>query len=133
MATGASNADVALILVDAASGVTRQTRRHVLLVAMLGIRHIVVAVNKMDLVDWSETAFRAIERELGEFAIAVGVADIVGIPLAATNGDNVVARSRHTGWYGGPTLIEYLEEVDVSAPATHRPFRLPIQWINRPD
>lgn len=133
MATGTSNADVALILVDAVTGLTQQTRRHGLIVAMLGIRHIVVAVNKMDLVDWSEKAFRDVEREFRDFADGVGISDVVGIPLAATSGDNVITRSRNASWYRGPTLIEYLEEVDVSSQAKDRPFRMPIQWINRPN
>jgi sulfate adenylyltransferase large subunit len=132
MATGASTADAALILVDAQSGITRQTRRHAVIVSMLGVRHFVVAVNKMDLVGWSQATFRAIERELRSLADDLGIADVVCIPTAARSGDNVVARSPNMDWYRGSTLLEHLEEV----PAMHAPpdlaFRMPIQWVNRP-
>jgi sulfate adenylyltransferase large subunit len=133
MATGASNADVALILVNAASGLTAQTRRHTLIVAMLGVRHVVLAVNKMDLVGWSEKLFRSLEVEFYAFARAVGVNDAVCIPLAALSGDNVVTRSRNMDWYRGPTLLDYLEDVDASSRRESHPFRMPIQLVNRPD
>ena len=133
MATGASMADVALILVDARSGITRQTRRHSLIVSTLGVRRMVLAVNKMDLVDWSQERFQAIEREFLAVARDLGVADVVCIPLAAKSGDNVVTRSTAMDWYQGPTLLAYLEDVDVTQSTDHRPFRMPIQWINRPN
>jgi bifunctional enzyme CysN/CysC len=133
MATGASMADVALILVDARSGITRQTRRHSLIVSTLGVRHIALAVNKMDLVDWSQERFRAIESEFRASVRDLGVVDVVCIPLAAKTGDNVVISSSHMDWYNGPTLLDYLEEVDVTPAIDDRPFRMPIQWINRPN
>jgi sulfate adenylyltransferase large subunit len=133
MATGASMADVALILVDARSGITRQTKRHSLIIATLGVRRIVLAVNKMDLVGWSQDSFRAIERAYLAIARDLGVTDVVCIPLAAKCGDNVVTRSTHMDWYAGPTLLRHLEDVDVSPSTDHRPFRMPVQWINRPN
>jgi sulfate adenylyltransferase large subunit len=133
MATGASTADLALIVVNAQAGITRQTRRHSLIVSMLGVRRLVLAVNKMDLVDWSESAFRAIESEFRHFADTLGVREIVCIPLAARSGDNISRRSTQMAWYGGPTLLDYLEEVEV-APEPHAAgFRLPVQLVNRPD
>ena len=133
MATGASMADVALILVDARSGITQQTKRHSLIVATLGVRRIVLAVNKMDLVGWSQDSFRTIERAYRAITAGLGVTDVVCIPLAAKSGDNVVTRSTHMDWYVGPTLLRHLEDVDVSPSADHRPFRMPVQWINRPN
>jgi sulfate adenylyltransferase large subunit len=133
MATGASMADVALILVDARAGITRQTRRHSLIVSTLGVRHIVLAVNKMDLVGWSQDRFRAIESEFRTAARDLGVVDVVCIPLAAKTGDNVVVNSARMNWYDGPTLLEYLEDVDVTQATKQHPFRMPIQWINRPN
>jgi sulfate adenylyltransferase large subunit len=133
MATGASTADLALIVVNAQTGITRQTRRHSLIVSTLGVRRLVLAVNKMDLVDWSEAAFRAIEGEFRSFADALGVRGIVCIPLAARGGDNIARRSPQMAWYRGPTLLDYLEEVEV-APEPHAAgFRLPVQLVNRPD
>jgi sulfate adenylyltransferase large subunit len=133
MATGASTADLALIVVNAQSGITRQTRRHSLIVSTLGVRRLVLAVNKMDLVDWSEEAFRAIETEFRSFADALGVRDIVCIPLAARSGDNIARRSPEMAWYHGPTLLDYLEEVEI-APEPHAAgFRLPVQLVSRPD
>lgn len=132
MATGASMADVALILVDARSGITQQTKRHSLIVATLGVRRIVLAVNKMDLVGWSQDSFRTIERAYRAITAGLGLTEVVCIPLAAKSGDNVVTRSMHMDWYVGPTLLRHLEDVDVSPSARHRPFRMPVQWINRP-
>jgi len=133
MATGASTADLALILINAQSGLTRQTRRHSLIVSMLGVRHLLVAVNKMDLVGWSEQTFRAIEAEFRSFAAELGVSEIACIPISAHGGDNVVSHSCNMDWYRGPTLLSYLEEVAPVAPASHRqPFRMPVQLVNRP-
>jgi sulfate adenylyltransferase large subunit len=133
MATGASTADLALIVVNAQAGITRQTRRHSLIVSTLGVRRLVLAVNKMDLVDWSEEAFRAIESEFRGFAAKLGASDVVCIPLAARSGDNIARRSSQMVWYRGPTLLDYLEEVEV-APEPHAAgFRLPVQLVNRPD
>jgi sulfate adenylyltransferase large subunit len=132
MATGASMADVALILVDARAGITRQTKRHSLIVSTLGVRHIVLAVNKMDLVDWSEGAFREIEGAFRDVAEDLGITEVVCIPVAARSGDNVVTRSTEMDWYDGPTLLDYLENVEVVHEGDLGPFRMPIQWVNRP-
>jgi sulfate adenylyltransferase large subunit len=132
MATGASTADLALLLVSAQSGLTRQTKRHSAVLAGLGIRQFVVAVNKMDLVDWSQRAFRAVADEIRALAEDLGVDTVTCIPVAARTGDNVVARSPHMPWYAGPTLLRHLEEVEVAAPSDQRPFRFPVQLVNRP-
>jgi bifunctional enzyme CysN/CysC len=131
MVTGASTAQVAVILIDARNGIIEQSRRHTCLSALLGIHHMVAAVNKMDLVDWDEARFRAIEDEFAALATQLGVRDAHAFPISALNGDNVVERGAAT-WYDGPPLLEHLEEVDV---ATHRgegPLRLPVQWVIRP-
>ena len=133
MATGASVADLALVLLCADDGLTRQTKRHTVLLSMLGIRRIVLAVNKMDRVGWSAEAFRAIETQFRGFAAGIGVDDVVAIPVAAKSGDNVVSRSSHMPWYGGPTLLQYLETAEVAGDAVQQPLRLPIQWVSRPD
>jgi sulfate adenylyltransferase large subunit len=133
MATGASTADLALIVVNAQAGITRQTRRHSLIVSTLGVRRLVLAVNKMDLVDWSEADFRAIESEFRSFADALGVRDIVCIPLAARSGDNIAGRSPKMAWYRGPTLLDHLEDIDVGPEPHATGFRLPVQLVNRPD
>jgi len=132
MATGASTADLALILTNAKAGLTRQTKRHALIVSTLGVRQLVVAVNKMDLVGWSQAAFRAIADEMCAFAAELGITDIVLIPICACGGDNVVSRSRNMDWYRGPTLLAYLESVEIAPTPRQRPFRLPIQLVNRP-
>jgi bifunctional enzyme CysN/CysC len=133
MATGASTADLALILVNAQAGLTRQTKRHSLIVSTLGVRHVLLAVNKMDLVDWSEEAFAKIEADFRAFAKNLEHAEIVCIPIAARTGDNVVTRSPKTDWYRGPTLLQHLEQVEIAGPPQQRPFRMPIQWVNRPN
>jgi bifunctional enzyme CysN/CysC len=133
MVTGASTADVAVILVDARKGVLTQTRRHSFLVSLLGITRVVVAVNKMDLVDFSSEVFRTIEQEYRDFAGRIGLTDVTFIPLSALRGDNVVAPSDHTHWYHGPTLMGYLETVDVDDDTADGPFRMPVQWVNRPN
>jgi len=133
MVTGASTADVAVILIDARKGVLTQTRRHTYLVSLLGIRRIIVAVNKMDLVDYSHDVFKAIEEEYREFARRVGLDDLTFIPVSALRGDNITEVSQHTHWYHGPTLMGYLETVEVDDDAIAGPFRMPVQWVNRPD
>jgi bifunctional enzyme CysN/CysC len=133
MVTGASTADCAVILVDARKGVLTQTRRHSYLVSLLGIRHVAVAVNKMDLVDHSEERFVEIEREYRAFSARLGFDEITVIPMSALRGDNVVDGSEHMPWYGGPTLMRYLETVEVDQERMQdAPFRLPVQWVNRP-
>ncbi|HEY2073675.1 MAG TPA: sulfate adenylyltransferase subunit CysN, partial [Gaiellaceae bacterium] len=133
MVTGASTADCAVILVDARKGVLTQTRRHSYLVSLIGIRHVAVAVNKMDLVDFSEERFAEIERDYREFAAQLGLEEITLIPMSALRGDNVVDASDAMPWYGGPTLMEYLEAVEVDQERMQdAPFRMPVQWVNRP-
>jgi sulfate adenylyltransferase large subunit len=133
MATGASTADVAILLIDARKGITRQTRRHALLVSMLGIRHVALAINKMDLVEWSEERFKQIGAEFRAFAVNLGFEQVTAIPLSALHGDNVVEPSTQATWYRGPTLLSYLETVEIEQTAEDEPFRLPIQWVNRPN
>ena len=134
MVTGASTADCAVLLVDARHGLVTQTRRHSHIVALLGLRHVALAVNKLDLVDYSEERFREIEAEYEELADAIGLPQVSCIPISALHGDNVVERSERMPWYDGPPLLEYLESVEIDE---HRlqpaPFRLPVQWVNRPD
>jgi len=133
MVTGASTADCAVILVDARKGVLTQTRRHSYLVSLLGIHHVAVAVNKMDLVDFSRERFREIEGDYREFGAQLGLEEITVIPMSALRGDNVVERSEEMPWYRGPTLMEYLETVEVDQERMQdAPFRLPVQWVNRP-
>ncbi|MET0291812.1 MAG: sulfate adenylyltransferase subunit CysN, partial [Steroidobacteraceae bacterium] len=133
MVTGASTTDLAVILVDARKGVLTQTRRHSYIVSLLGIRHAVVAINKMDLVDHSQAVFDAIAAEYREFAARVGLKDITFIPVSALKGDNVTTRSTTMAWYTGPSLLEHLETVDVDHDSRETPFRLPVQWVNRPN
>ena len=134
MVTGASTADCAVILIDGRKGVLTQTRRHTYLVSLLGIRHVAVAVNKMDLVDFSEQAFAEIERDYRDFAARIGIEEATCIPLSALKGDNVTERSANMPWFEGPTLLEYLETVEIDAERAQRgPFRLPVQWVNRPN
>ncbi len=132
MITGASTADLAVILVDARKGVLTQTRRHSYLVSLLGIRRVVLAINKMDLVDYSRDAFARIESDYREFASRIGLTDITCIPVSAALGHNVVTRSETMVWYTGPTLMEHLEDVPVGDDVVARPFRLPVQYVNRP-
>ncbi|MGN6519548.1 MAG: sulfate adenylyltransferase subunit CysN [Dokdonella sp.] len=133
MITGASTADLAVILVDARKGLLTQTRRHSYLVSLVGIRKVVLAVNKLDLVDWSQEVFEAIERDYRVFAAQVGIEDVVAIPLSALRGDNLGAPSARTPWYRGPSLLEHLETVDIGGDDASGPLRLPVQWVNRPD
>nr|WP_205878642.1 adenylyl-sulfate kinase [Mycobacterium gordonae] len=133
MFTGASNAHVAILLVDARAGVLRQTRRHARIAKLLGIKHFVAAVNKIDLIDFDQAGFAKVEEELGHVAARLGEVDLTVIPLAAKLGDNVVHRSDHTPWYSGPTLLEYLEKVELVAPQAQASWlRLPVQWVSRP-
>jgi bifunctional enzyme CysN/CysC len=134
MVTGASTADAAVLLVDARKGILTQTRRHSFLVSLLGIRHIVVAVNKMDLVEHSQKVFERIRDDYLAFAEQLGLRDISFIPISAFLGDNVLRRSERMPWYGGATLMGYLESVEIDAEQRKlAPFRLPVQWVNRPD
>ena len=132
MATGASNADLAIVLVDARKGLLTQTHRHSIIVSLLGVRHVVLAVNKIDLVDFSETVFRQIEADYRTFAELLGFRSLMAMPISARYGDNVSSRSERMPWYGGPHLLEYLETVEVEDNRRSAPFRLPVQWINRP-
>ncbi|MBP2161068.1 MULTISPECIES: sulfate adenylyltransferase subunit CysN [Asticcacaulis] len=133
MATGASNSDLAVILIDARKGILTQTRRHSFIVSLLGIKHVVLAVNKIDLMDYSQDVFDRIVTEYNAFASSFGFETLQAIPLSARYGDNVLERSDKLTWYKGPTLVEHLETVDISRDLTTRPFRLPVQWVNRPD
>jgi len=133
MATGASTADVAVLLIDARYGVQEQTRRHAYIVSLLGVKHVVVAINKMDLNNFDQGVYNDIEVDFREFAKDLGFSDITCIPMSALDGDNVTTKSDKSGWYKGPSLLEYLEVVDVDAKALDAPFRLPVQWVNRPN
>jgi bifunctional enzyme CysN/CysC len=133
MATGASNAELAVILIDARKGVLVQTKRHSYICSLLGVRHVVIAVNKIDLVDYSQEVFDRIVAEYKSFAPQLGFTSIVPIPVSARFGDNVIARSDHTPWYRGPTLLEHLETVDVQSDTLEKPFRFQVQWVNRPN
>lgn len=133
MATGASNASLAVILIDARKGVLTQTRRHSYICSLLGIRDIVVAVNKIDLVNFDEATFDRIVGDYVTFAAELGFRSIVPIPISARFGDNVTAKSGNTPWYHGPTLLAHLEGVDVSQDLSAKPFRFPVQWVNRPN
>ena len=133
MATGASNCQAAVILIDARKGVLTQTRRHSYICSLLGIRHVVLAVNKIDLVEYSGERFHHIVGDYLGFAQALEFSSITPIPLSARYGDNVIRRSEHLRWYEGPTLIEHLEALDVAEELEDKPFRFPVQWVNRPD
>ncbi len=133
MATGASGADLAVILVDARKGVLVQTRRHSLICSLLGIRHVVVAVNKIDLVGFAQDTFDKIAADYQAFAAELGFASVVSIPISARFGDNVTAVSAHTPWYRGPALLQYLESIDIDSDSLAKPFRFPVQWVNRPN
>jgi bifunctional enzyme CysN/CysC len=133
MVTGASTADAAVILIDARKGVLTQTRRHSFLVSLLGIEHVVVAVNKLDLVDYSQAVFDDIETEYRAFAVQIGLSDVTCIPLSALRGVNIIEPSPATPWYQGPALLAHLEAIDVEDRPGRTPFRMPVQWVNRPD
>ncbi|HEU4810488.1 MAG TPA: sulfate adenylyltransferase subunit CysN [Sphingomicrobium sp.] len=134
MVTGASTADAAILLIDARKGVLTQTRRHAYLAQLVGIRHVLLAITKMDLVDYDQAAFQAICDEFHAFADKIGIAEWQAIPVSGVEGANVTARSEKTPWYSGPTLIEYLDSVEIDASSdAGKPFRMPVQWVNRPD
>ncbi|AXB76924.1 sulfate adenylyltransferase subunit CysN [Novosphingobium sp. P6W] len=134
MVTGASTADLAVILIDARKGVLVQTRRHSYLCHLIGIRNIVLAVNKMDLVDYDEAVFDAIVKEYTEFAASIGIESFTAMPISGFKGDNITTLSENTPWYKGTTLVEHLETVEVlSSVDADKPFRLPVQWVNRPN
>ncbi|PWR25704.1 sulfate adenylyltransferase subunit CysN [Zavarzinia aquatilis] len=133
MITGASTADVAVILIDARKGVLTQTRRHSYLVSLIGIRKVVLAINKMDLVDYDKAVFERILEDYRAFAARIGLTDITAIPLSALKGVNMLEEAAETPWYHGPSLMGYLETVDVEDAARQAPFRLPVQWVNRPN
>jgi bifunctional enzyme CysN/CysC/sulfate adenylyltransferase subunit 1 len=132
MVTGASTANLSIVLVDARAGVIEQSRRHTAIAALLGIPHLVVAVNKMDLVDWSEQRFLEIRAQFEEFLPRFDIKDVTFIPMSALNGDNVVDASQHTPWYYGPTLLRHLEAVHIASDWNLQGFRFPVQWVNRP-
>ena len=134
MATGASTADVAIILVDAEQGVLTQTRRHSFIVSMVGVKKVLLAINKLDLVDYSEEIYDKIVSEYQDFAqTALDIDSITSIPISALIGDNVVKKSENTPWYNGQTIMEYLENVEISNQETLQAFRMPVQWVNRPN
>jgi len=133
MVTGASTADLAVILIDAKQGVLPQTRRHSFIASLLGIKHVVVAVNKMDLVDWAEDRYEEIKREYNEFIARLDIADLHFIPMSALKGDNVVDQSEHMPWYRGAPLMEHLESVQISSDRNLVDLRFPVQYVNRPD
>jgi bifunctional enzyme CysN/CysC len=134
MVTGASTADLAIILVDARKGILTQTRRHSFLVSLIGIRKVVLAVNKMDLVGFDQAVFDQIVRDYRAFAAQIGLTDIVAIPISGLRGDNIASRSTATPWFDGPVLIDHLETVPLDAERRQQgPLRMPVQWVNRPD
>ncbi len=133
MVTGASTADAAVILIDARKGVLTQTRRHSYLVSLLGIRHVVLAVNKMDLVGWDRQVYDAILQEYADFAAQIGIKDYTAIPMSALKGDNITSRSEAAPWYEGPALMTLLETLPVEDDLREQPFRMPVQWVNRPN
>ncbi|MFF4338763.1 sulfate adenylyltransferase subunit 1 [Kitasatospora sp. NPDC001540] len=132
MVTGASTAELAVVLVDARNGVVEQTRRHAAVAALLRVPHVVLAVNKMDLVDYAEPVFAAIAEEFTAYAASLGVKDVVAVPISALAGDNVVEPSANMDWYGGPTLLEHLETVPVGTDPSVEPVRFPVQYVIRP-
>ena len=134
MVTGASTADLAVILIDARKGVLTQTRRHSYLAHLIGIRNIVLAVNKMDLVGYDQAVFDRIVADYRQFAASIGIADFVAMPISGFKGDNITGLSANTPWYAGPTLIEHLETVALDVASDRaKPFRMPVQWVNRPN
>jgi bifunctional enzyme CysN/CysC len=133
MVTGASTADAAVILIDARKGVLTQTRRHSYLVSLLGIRHVVLAINKMDLVDWSQGRFDEIVADYRAFAEQIGITAFTAIPMSALRGDNITEPSANSPWYAGPPLLRWLEDAPVEDDLRQKPFRMPVQWVNRPN
>lgn len=133
MATGASNADVALLLVDARKGLLTQTRRHSFILSLFGVKHVALVVNKIDLMDYSQEVFTRIEAEYRAFVTELGFASLAAVPISALRGDNIVANSKRTPWYTGSPLLSYLEDIAVDEDRTQAPFRFPVQWVNRPN
>ncbi|MCG8491892.1 MAG: sulfate adenylyltransferase subunit CysN [Sneathiellales bacterium] len=133
MVTGASTADIAVILIDARKGILTQTQRHSFLVSLIGIRKVVLAINKMDLVEFKEEIFNKITKDYQEFAGQLGFETIQPIPLSALKGDNITAKSENTPWYNGPALLDFLETVQINETKLDQPFRMPVQWVNRPN
>ncbi len=133
MVTGASTADLAVVLIDARKGVLVQTRRHSYLVSRLGIQRVVLAINKMDLMQYSQAVYDRILADYREFAARIGLTDITPIPMSAVAGDNIVEHGANMPWYRGPTLMQHLESVEVCDDQRSKPFRLPVQWVNRPN
>lgn len=133
MATGASTASLAIVMIDARKGVLTQTRRHSLIVSMLGVKHILLAVNKMDLVDYDKNIYDEIKADYTAFAQSLGITTIQAIPVSALKGDNVVTHSVHMSWYEGPSLLQYLEDISFETDSEIKPFRMPVQWVNRPN
>ena len=133
MATGASNADLALLLIDARKGVLTQTRRHSFILSLIGVKHVVLVVNKIDLVDYSQEVFDKIVAEYNDFAKDLGFKSLTAVPVSALRGDNMVSNSARTPWYKGSPLVPYLEQIDVSEDRTQQKMRFPVQWVNRPN
>jgi bifunctional enzyme CysN/CysC/sulfate adenylyltransferase subunit 1 len=133
MVTGASTANLSIILIDARQGVIEQSRRHAIIASLLRIPHLVVAINKMDLVDWSEERFLEIKDQFDEFLPRLDIKDVKFIPVSALNGDNIVTASEQTPWYPGPTLLGHLETVHIASDWNLNNFRFPVQWVNRPN
>ena len=133
MATGASTAELAIILIDARKGILTQTRRHSYIVSLLKVPHVILAINKMDLVDYDQAVFDRISAEYREFARSIGLTDVSCIPISALKGDNVMEASAATPWYRGPALMQSLETVDVAVKDLSKPFSFPVQWVNRPN
>ncbi len=133
MATGASTADLAVVMIDARKGVLTQTRRHSFIVSMLGVKQVVLCINKMDLMTWSQHVYNEIDEEYRAFAASLGIENVVSIPVSALEGDNITEPSAHMSWYNGPTLMDHLETVDVETDDQTKPFRMPVQWVNRPN
>src|SRR5688500_10943863 len=132
MVTGASTADLALVLIDARKGILEQSRRHAFLSSLLGIPHLVLCVNKMDLVGWSQERFEEIREDFGRFAIKLDVHDLAFVPVSALHGDNIVHRSANMPWYEGTSLLHHLEEVHVASDRNLIDARLPVQYVIRP-
>jgi len=133
MATGASHADLAIVMIDARKGVLTQTKRHSFIVSLLGIKQVILAVNKMDLIDYNQDKFLHIVEDYQQFAESIGIKHIMSIPVSALRGDNVVSKSTQTPWYDGPHLLDYLEKVSTEKNQTTYDFKMPIQWVNRPN
>jgi len=133
MATGASNADLALVLVDARKGLLTQTRRHSFILSLIGVKHVVLVVNKIDLVDYSREVFEGIENAYRAFAEPLGFKTLHAVPVSALRGDNILLPSAHTPWYRGAQLVPYLESIEVGEDTLERPLRFPVQWVNRPN